>query len=195
MVADMKQRARRLSEPHVAPLEQWRETIASGRAMPHFDPFDGGACARLLILLETPRAMRGQRSSALRFVSRDNPSGTQRNLSRFLDEAGIARSHMLLWNCVPWVVHEPGAINRRLRRAEIAEGLDLLPGLLAILPRVQVVVLAGKVASEAGEVIAIQRPDVSILYMPHPSPANVCTSPRIGQSIRTVLSDAAARLE
>lgn len=93
----VRQRAARLSEAHIAPLERWREAIAGGRSVPHFDPADGGIAARMLILLETPAA----RGDGIRFVSRDNASGTQRNLRRFLDDAGIARSDTLIWNTVP----------------------------------------------------------------------------------------------
>jgi len=190
MLNDAVARAARLGEIHVAPLEAWRESLASDRPTPHFDPLDGGREARLLILLETPAS--GDVSP--RFVSRDNRSGTQHNLARFLDEAGIERHAMLLWNCVPWIVHPSGARNRALRRGEIREGLETLPGLLALLPQLTTAVLAGRVASEAASAIATARPDVAILTMPHPSPANVCTSPAISAAIRNCLSAAARRL-
>ncbi|MCV0383707.1 MAG: hypothetical protein K5799_09645 [Erythrobacter sp.] len=51
----------------------------------------------MLILLETPAA----RGEGVRFVSRDNASGTQRNLRRFLADARISRSDTLIWNTVP----------------------------------------------------------------------------------------------
>jgi hypothetical protein len=65
--------------------------------VPGFDPADGGADARLLLLLETP----GPGGDGPRLVSRDNPTGTARNLTRFLADAGIARVDTLLWNAVP----------------------------------------------------------------------------------------------
>lgn len=190
MVPDAEDRRALLTLPHVAPLENWRSNLACERQVPHVDPHDGGTNARLLILLETP----GPGEASIRFVSRDNPGGTQRNLARFLDEAGIARRDMLLWNCVPWVVHAPGARNRPLRRGEIREGLGTLPSLLALLPHLTTIVLAGRVAREAAPIIAATRPDVAILTMPHPSPANVCTSPAVAAAIRKALSAAATRL-
>jgi uracil-DNA glycosylase len=99
---------------------------------------------------------------------------------------------MLLWNCVPWIVHARRR-GRPLRRAEI-RGLATLPGLLAVLPRLTTVVLAGRVAREAAPVIAAARPNVALFTMPHPSPANVCTSPAVPAAIRDALSAAAARL-
>lgn len=173
-------------------LEQWRRSLVhSGRRMPLFDPRDGGATARLLILLETP----GPAGAEERAVSRDNPTGTARNLTRFLADAAIARHDTILWNTVPWIVHEPGARNRALRRGEIGEGLRALPGFLALLPRLRVVVLSGRVAREAAPVVAAQRPGLPVLTMPHPSPTIVCTSPTIPAAIRDTLAQAKTLLD
>lgn len=172
-------------------LGQWHARQAAGeRRLPAFDPRDGGAAARLLILLETP----GPGGAGPRMVSRDNPTGTARNLARFLAEAGIARADTILWNAVPWIVHAPGARNRALRRSEIGEGLAMLPPFLALLPRLGVAVLAGRVAAEAAPIVARCRPDVAVLLMPHPSPTFVCTSPAVPRRIRAALADAADRL-
>lgn len=184
-------RAASLEADHVRPIEAWRERLlVGGRRVPHVDPLDGGANARLLLLLETP----GPGRAPVRFVSRDNPTGTARNLRRFLDEARIARADMLLWNTVPWIVHAPGARNRALRRGEIAEGLSLLPPLLDLLPRLEVVVLAGRIAAEAAPVIHAHRPEVAVLTMPHPSPTYVCTDPAIVRRIGEALRKAGERL-
>lgn len=174
--------------PEQRRLEDWRERLVRpDRRVPLFDPRDGGAAARLLILLETP----GPGGDGPRYVSRDNPTGTARNLTRFLAEAGIARADTILWNVVPWIVHAPDARNRVLRRGEIAEGLALLPGVLALLPRLSAVVLAGRVAAEARATVAHARPEVAILAMPHPSPTYVCTSPTVAERIRATLAEAA----
>lgn len=158
--------------------------------MPRFDPLDGGAAARLLVLLESF----GPRGPAPYTVSRDEPTGTSRNLKRFLADAGIAREDTILWNAVPWIIHAEGATNRAPRRGEIAEGLALLPPFLALLPRLRVVVLAGRVAGEARATVAAARPDVTVLAMPHPSPTYVCTSPAVPARIAATLADAARLL-
>lgn len=142
------------------------------------------------MLLETP----GPRGEQVRIVSCDNPTGTARNLGKFLQEAGIARRDQLLWNTVPWIVHAPNARNRALRRDEIAEGLKLLPALLARLPALRVVLLAGRVASEALPVVTQLRPDVAVVTMPHPSPTYVCTSPQVAIRIRLAMAEVAAAL-
>jgi uracil-DNA glycosylase len=158
--------------------------------VPDVDPFDGGTEARLLLLLETP----GPGSAPLRFVSRDNPTGTAANIRRFFGEAGIDRADSVIWNAVPWVIHAPGARNRTPRRGEVAAGLAELPAFLALLPRLTVAVLAGRVAAEARLVIAAVRPGLPAIEMPHPSPTIVCTSPAIPARIRAALAEASALL-
>jgi uracil-DNA glycosylase len=176
--------------PHLAALEAWRERIAGDRRVPHFDPLDGGDQARLLLLLETP----GPGGAGPRYVSRDNPTGTARNLTRFLAEAGITRADTVIWNAVPWIVHAEGATNRALLVGEVREGLTWLPPVLALLPRLEVVVLSGSVAGRARDVVAEARTGVHILAMPHPSPTYVCTSPDVPRRIAATLTQAARLL-
>ena len=175
-----------LDSPHLAALAPMlRDLRAAHGEVPDPDPLDGGADARLLLLLEAP----GPRIRATGIVSRDNPAGTAANLFRFLREAGIARRDTLVWNAVPWIIHPPGALNRAPRRAEIAAGLRWLPPLLACLPRLVAAVLAGRVAALAAPVLAACRPGLPIRRMPHPSPTFLCTSPRHPATIRAVLAE------
>ena len=158
--------------------------------MPEPDPLDGGAEARLLLLLETPGPAVGRTG----LVTRDSPNGTAANLFRFLGEAGIARRDTLIWNAVPWVIHAPGALNRAPRTPEIRAGQAYLPPLLAVLSRLAVVVLSGRVAGLSRSIIEALRPDLPVVAVPHPSPTIVCTSPAIPARIRAGLSEAAAHL-
>ena len=177
-----------LTEPHIAPIDGWARRLADHRPVPHPDPLDGGVAARLLILLETPSAG----PTPLRFVSRDNATPTARNLRRFLDGAGLSRRDTVLWNVVPWIVHAPGERNRPVRAAELRAGLETVPELLALLPRLRVVVLAGRKADAARPSVATARPTLPVLAMPHPSPTSVCTSPTVGERIAATLARAAA---
>ncbi len=154
--------------------------------VPDADPLDGGAAARLLLLLETPGPSIGGNG----IVSADNPTGTGRNLRRFWAEAGLCRRDRVIWNAVPWVIHEGGR-NRAPRAAEVRAGLATLPPLLAGLPRLRVAVLAGRAAAGAAGLFG---PGVRVLLMPHPSPTIVCTSPEIGRRIGAALGEAAAVL-
>lgn len=189
--AEVEARAARLADSHVAPIETWRRTVeVPGRPIPHVDPLDGGTGARLLLLLETP----GPGAAPLHFVSRDNATGTGRNLRRFLADARIARRDVVIWNVVPWVVHAPGARNRPVRMGEAREGLAMLPSFLDLLRDLRAAVLMGRVARLAAPVIAAARPDLPVIAVPHPSPTIVCTSPSVGARIAEGLAAAAAIL-
>ena len=188
---DRQHRAALLGLPRFAPLEAMRVGIeARYGPTPHVDPLDGGTGARCLVLLETP----GPRGDPPRFVSRDNPTGTARNLRRFTVEAGLDRRETLLWNAVPWTIHAPGARNRAPRSSEIATGLDLLPALLALLPALRVVVLAGRVAAGAEPSLQATCPTLAVLRMPHPSPTFVATAPSVAMRIVAVLAEAAGMI-
>lgn len=176
---------------HLAALRPFLAGLrARHREVPDPDPLDGGAEARFLVLLETP----GPRIRASMIVSRDNPSGTGRNLRAMLDAAGIARRDTLIWNVVPWIIHHEGALNRAPTRTELAQGLGHLDALLAALPRLAVVVLSGRFAAQAEPAIAAARPGLPILAMPHPSPTIQCTSPEIRLRCAAALEEAATIL-
>lgn len=189
---ELARRRALLDAPHMRPLAP---VLARLRArfgeVPDPDPLDGGAYARLLVLLETP----GPRIRATAIVSRDNPSGTGRNLAAMLDGAGIARRDTLIWNAVPWIIHDPGAPNRAPRAAEIRGGIAALEPMLAVLRRLEVVVLAGRVAGSARHVIGAHRPDLPVLLMPHPSSTIQCTSPAMPARCRDALAGAARVLD
>ena len=191
-LADPSVLAARIAARDTIEMQPLNRFVASLRerhgAVPDFDPLDGGTAARLLLVLETP----GPGMAPTRFVSRDNPTGTATNLRRFFDAAGIARRDSAIWNAVPWIIHAPQARNRAPRRAEIVLGLQALPLLLDLLPRLVVVVLAGRVAAEAKAQIAATRPSLAVLRMPHPSPTFVCTNPAIPKAIEATLGQAAA---
>jgi hypothetical protein len=73
----------RLNDPHVrALMDLVRDLRSRGLDVPNVDPNDGGVNAQVLILLETP----GPKAVASRFVSRDNPDPSARNLGRVLDD-------------------------------------------------------------------------------------------------------------
>jgi uracil-DNA glycosylase len=63
-----------------------------------------------------------------------------------------------------------------------------------VLPRLAVVVLAGRVAGDARGIVDAARPGLPVLAMPHPSPTIVCTSPAIPARIAETLLVAAALL-
>lgn len=159
----------------------------TGRQVPDADPADGGVGARVLMLLERP-------PPAVRpagFVSRDNATPTARNLRRFTEAAGLSRRSTLIWNVVPWMDADPSAARLPLRADAVRAGLLWLPPLLELLPQLEVVVLAGRVARMAADTLQTRWTGLRLLMMPHPSPTIVCTSPRVGHDIMTTLETAA----
>lgn len=176
--------------PYLTPLRAYAADLRARHGeVPDVDPADGGAEARLLLLLETP----GPHIRRTGIVSADNPSGTGRNLRRFLAVTGLPRWERVIWNAVPWVIHAGGP-NRAPRTAEVREGIAELPEFLALLPRLEVAVLAGRVAGLAAPLIRAARPGAAVLAMPHPSPTYVCTSPDVPRRIAAVLAEAAVLL-
>ena len=189
---DADEHARRvalLAVPHARPLARYAAQLRHARAghVPDIDPLDGGVAARVLLLLETP----GPAIRDTGFVSRDNPTPTARNLRRFTREAGLARHDTVIWNTVPWTIHDAGARNRAPRAAEIRDGLAALPDFLALLPHLRCVVLAGHVARQARGCVAA---GLVVVEVPHPSPTIVCTDPAIAVRLRDGLREAAAHV-
>jgi uracil-DNA glycosylase len=182
-----------MGAPHIAPIRALGDRISAERRapVPTPDPLDGGVGARMLLLLETP----GPAVLRTGFVTRDSANGTAANLFRFLAAAGIARADTLIWNVVPWLIHEAGALNRAPRRAEVAAAGPYLAPLLDLLPRLAVAVLAGRFAGEAAPALAAHRPGLPVIRVPHPSPTYVCTAPDVPARIRRGLAEAAAILD
>jgi uracil-DNA glycosylase len=138
-------REAQLHDGHVLPLMNVvRDLRAQGLIVPNVDPNDGGVNARVLVLLETP----GPKAVASGFVSRDNPDPTARNLGLVLDEAGLLRSDVVVWNVVPYCL-STAVKNRNASLAEIREALPALQAFIDQLPKLAVVVFCGRSAQRA----------------------------------------------
>lgn len=153
--------------PHIAPLtafvDQLRDHTGMGRAIPYFDPLDGGVNARCLLLLEAP----GRQAVKSGFVSRNNPDPTAKNWLLLLEEAGLRREDTVIWNVVPWYVGEEGRI-RAVRRSDVDKALQYLRELLGLLLNLRVVVLVGRKAQLAKKDIA-RFPNLQFRETLHPS--------------------------
>lgn len=129
-----------LVEPHVAPLQDYVEHLRTERpslTIPNFDPLDGGINARMLFVFEAP----GPNRLETGFISRDNDDRTAEAIHRFMAEAGIPRSETVLWNTGPGWDRDIANSARTAKRDAY-----LLDGVLDLLPRLQVAVLAGGIA-------------------------------------------------
>jgi hypothetical protein len=156
MAASDAQGRSALPDPLATYVSDLRARVAPS-VVPGFDPRDGGAEARVLLLLEKP----GPGALASGVVSRDNASLTSRAIHRFLEEAELPREETVLWNVVPgW----NGTM--RVTGAEVREGLGHLARLLPLLPRLDTVILAGRHAGRAAALLGGLR----VIASAHPSP-------------------------
>jgi len=186
--AFLAEKLTRLDEPHVQPLtllcrqqeRQW------GREVPFVDPESGGTSAKVLVLLESP----GPRASSARgsgLISFDNDDLTAANGLECLLEAGLPRHLTINWNIVPWYLRAV----RKPTDAELAEAVPALEQFLRLLPRLQVVVLLGKTAQEGWLSTGLDRPGLTVLHGPHPSPQNFNTRPESRPALVEVFRRAA----
>lgn len=130
----------RLSEPHLLPLTRWVELLRTeGLEVPDFDPEDGGVHARALFLLESP----GPRAVQTRFVSRDNPDPSARNMAAALDLAGFGRSDTILWNVVPYCVSTRER-NQNATMQQIRAAAPLTQALVDMLANLKAVTFCGR---------------------------------------------------
>lgn len=184
-------RRAQLREPHIAPLsafvEELRDQVGLGLAVPDFDPWDGGVDAETLYLLEAP----GPQAVASGFVSRNNPDESAKNFFELNTEAKIPRKRTITWNVVPWYIGNSKMI-RAAKRTDLEQGIHSLPKLLSLLPKLRAVIFVGRKAEFAREVVMEQRPNVKIFYCPHPSPQCLNTNPTNRQRILDVLHEVAA---
>ncbi|WP_395609583.1 uracil-DNA glycosylase [Pseudomonas sp. B22129] len=183
-----------LGEPHIHSLttfvDQLRESAGPGVGIPYFDPWDGGVDAEALFLLEAP----GAKAVASGFISRNNPDETAKNMFELGVEAGIDRKHTVLWNVVPWYIGT-GTKIRAATPLDLEAGLQPLPRLLALLPKLRTVVLLGRKAEKAAATIASVRPDLKLFICAHPSPLYVNNATGNREKILKILRQVSAHLQ
>lgn len=183
-------RLQQLRDPHVASLtafvEELRREAGSGAEIPYFDPWDGGVEATILFLLEAP----GPKAVRTGFVSRNNPDETAKNFYELSLDAGIDRKKTIIWNAVPWYIGDGKKI-RAANPKDLADGLKPLSRLLALLPKLRVVVLVGRKAQSAAAQLDASR--YTLFTCPHPSPMFVNRAPENREKIIAVLRQLAVQ--
>lgn len=164
-LASRSERDRRkamLRDPHIAPLTDYAESLRRPDiGVPCFDPLDGGTNAKILFLLEKPGPMTDPEGGS-GFISRNNDDPTADAIFQFMERAGIDRKLTVLWNVIPgW--------NKTIKIAsdEFKDGRQALPGLLALLPELQVVALVGARAAKARD--EIESRGLKVIISDHPS--------------------------
>ena len=185
--AEVERRRAMLGEPHIAPLAAFAAGLRDQGEVPDVDPLDGGVGARLLLLLEKPGPRTSRAGGGSGLVSADNDDPTAEAGWRFAREAGIARRDRLIWNTAPWW---NGTI--RFTTAERRAGLATLPGFLALLLRLEVVVLVGRQAGRARGLVEAR--GLMAFGSAHPSPQVRAANPALWRAIPERWAEARAAL-
>jgi uracil-DNA glycosylase len=122
------------------------------------------------------------------FVSQENNDQTAENMHRLMDAAHLSRRDVVLWNVVPFYI---GAADRSKLRAaqqvDLDAGRPWLVELFGLLTQLKVVVLLGRKAHSARDLVKALRPDVCLLKGWHPSPLAMNREPARWQQLRDVL--------
>ena len=181
-------RLARLREPHIVSLAELSKLIHSetGCWTPNFDPESGGIRAKVLFLLESP----GPKVSETGFISQDNPDKTAENMTQLLENAGLSRFDVVLWNIVPWQMSEKHVVTPKLQQLKQAAPYTLR--LLNLLPDLSAVVLVGKRAQRGWEHVALPpERHIEVFNCPHPSPQNFNSRPTERQIATSQLQEVA----
>lgn len=166
--------ARRLARLSEARHEVVRVQTSDGRSaqnelrLDRSDPAGTGVRGRGA---SRPRAA-GARGSGL--ISFDNNDATAANGLKCLLVAGLPRLLPVNWNIVPWylqTVQKPTDV-------ELEEAVPALEQFLRPLQRLEVEVLLGRTAQEGWSLTGLDRPGLTVLPGPHPSPRNFNTRPK-----------------
>ncbi|QXC61730.1 hypothetical protein KSP35_02475 [Aquihabitans sp. G128] len=193
--AVLRARLDRISEPHVAPLNEWvfllRARLGGDAIVPWFDPADGGVDATILWLLGAPGPKSTKEHGGSGIASCDNDDATAANTWQARVDAKVDRRRVVHGSITPYVSGSAKA--RPPEPGDVGDPGPLLAELLALLPNVRCVILAGAAAKASW---TAHRPDDfagAVIDCPHPSPTNWNTRP----ATRTAVVDAwrtAARL-
>lgn len=156
--------------PHVKPVNELVDRLRdpAGRGwVPYVAPAHGGIDAWILSILRDPGpATQEGVGSGFLCIENDDPTAEQQ-CTAFAD-VGVTAADIAPWNAYPWY------INRKPSAAERAAGVDPLAQLLALLPRVTVVLLQGRDAADTWRRLRRTRPemvpgrDVEVIETYHP---------------------------
>lgn len=121
--------------------------------LPHVAPFHGGVNARVLSLLRDP-GPKTQTKSGSGFLCTENDDQTAERHTALFDSLGVSQLEFLPWNAYPWY------INRAPSTTELRAGTEPLLRLIALLPKLQVVLLQGGDATKAWTLLERAQPSL-----------------------------------
>lgn len=143
-------------DEHIGPINRLvDDLIDTGRRwMPYVAPYHGGTKATILLLFQDPGPMTAIANGGSGFIGCENDDPSANLLADCLDAAGLAQSDVTPWNAYPWYLGDGGSITS----ARLAEGLDPLRQLLALLPSAHTVLTGGKKAQQSWKMFSARFP-------------------------------------
>ncbi|WP_229716192.1 uracil-DNA glycosylase [Mangrovihabitans endophyticus] len=136
--------------------------------LPYVAPVHGGTRARVLSVLRDPGPAT-QVGVGSGFLCVENDDATAEQQARGFADAGIALEEVTPWNAYPWY------INRKPTGEELDAGVDALMRLIALMPRLTVVLLQGRDAQACWkrlvrhEPLPLQKLGLEVVQTYHPS--------------------------
>jgi hypothetical protein len=97
------------------------------------------------------------------FLCLENDDPAAERFATLLDEAGIAAGDMNPWNAYPWYINRPPNSQER------AAGVEPLRRLIALLPRLRVVMLNGQDAQDTWKRLAARYPEIARRFLVLPT--------------------------
>lgn len=132
--------------PHIRPINEFVDALSNypNSWVPYVAPLYGGANAKLLSLLRDP-GPKTQIEAGSGFICLENDDPTAELMCNMFEQHNISPSDAMLWNIYPWY------INQKPSAKQVNVGVDVLAGLLKILPKLEVVMTHGGDAKKDGK--------------------------------------------
>ncbi|MEV0359129.1 uracil-DNA glycosylase [Nocardia sp. NPDC050697] len=159
-LADSTYRDEQLATRYEGPITPFNHLVdrlaeESGEPLPHLAPIYGGTEARVLSLFRDPgpKTRSGQESSGL--LSLENDDQAAERYLEFFQTSGLRISDLITWNAYPWYT------TRKPSTADIDRGIAPLAQVIALLPKLKVVLAHGLDAQAAWRRFERQHPEVA----------------------------------
>ena len=140
---------------HIAPMNALVEDIldpAAGLWAPYVAPMYGGVNSRLLSILRDPGPKTNVDRGGSGFLCMENDDATAERLCGLFADSGINAGDVVPWNAYPWY------INKAPTAAQLEDGVQPLLDIIALMPRLRVVMLHGGSAHDGWRRLARRSP-------------------------------------
>jgi hypothetical protein len=149
-------------EPHVEPVNRLVDELSGvldDASCPYASPEHGGTEAAVLSILSNPGNGAAGRSGS-GFLTINNSDPTSRVQRELFAAVGIGMRDITPWNACPWYINggKP-SLPEIYKGVAVAASLSVLPRLVALMPKLKVVLLQGIEAKTAWEAFVCVHPE------------------------------------